>query len=221
MISAFLLMSWVTAEPVPTTNAAALKKEQEQCWAELDRNDFPLVLKATLRLSVHPKETVQFLNVKMMPLKIEKDEAKKRIRDLDSDDENIWKPAFEKLAYYDPRLAMSVKDAYETVSTGPGQKRLMAIFAGQQADHYEGQSIRLKSEDELFAYFQSGGHGWGVFQKVDMLTMRWIRLNRSITLLEHIGSTEAIDVLKKMSKGHIDAVPTKAAKAALKRLKVD
>jgi hypothetical protein len=47
---------------------------------------------------------------------------------------------------------------------------------------------------------------------------KWTRSVRAIALLEDIGSTEAIAILKDMAGGHAEAQPTREAKEALKRI---
>ena len=47
---------------------------------------------------------------------------------------------------------------------------------------------------------------------------KWTRAVRAIVLLEHIGTPDAVAVLKELATGHADAQPTKAAKEAVARL---
>jgi RNA polymerase sigma factor (sigma-70 family) len=46
----------------------------------------------------------------------------------------------------------------------------------------------------------------------------WVRAKRAIVVLEHLATPEARELLKSLSGGEADALPTKEAKAALERL---
>jgi len=216
-----LMMAGISTAPVPTGNVAAIKKEQEECWADLMKDETTAV-KAILKLSRRPKETVLFLKEKLKPIKIEKAEVKKLIKDLESEDEKIWMSAFEKLQFYDPRLAMSVKDAFDAVSPGAGQSRLVALFTGNPVNYFEGMQFTFAT-DENSAVFLSGNRGWGAALVVSHVWTcgQWFRQTRCILLLEHIGTRDAIDVLIAIAKGHPDVDATKTAKEALKNLQAE
>ena len=47
---------------------------------------------------------------------------------------------------------------------------------------------------------------------------KWTRAVRGIILLEHIGTPDAVAVLRDISQGHPDAQPTKLASEALDRI---
>lgn len=46
---------------------------------------------------------------------------------------------------------------------------------------------------------------------------QWTRIVRAIVLLEHIGTPEAVAILREMATGHPDAQPTEAARDSLER----
>ena len=49
-------------------------------------------------------------------------------------------------------------------------------------------------------------------------TPTWVRAKRAVAVLEHLGTPEARDLLKAISGGDEEALPTKEAKAALERM---
>ena len=60
-----------------------------------------------------------------------------------------------------------------------------------------------------------GSSRWGTTKRL------WTRAEQAIILLEHIGTPEAIAVLKVMATGHAEAGPTITAKESLKRMKAE
>ena len=103
-----LLLSLSLTAPVPAIEPAALKKEQEAAWADLATEE-KTASRALLKLSNRPVETVTFLKSKMKPLMIDEAAVKKLIADLASEDDKVWKPAFETFEYFDPRLAKTLQ----------------------------------------------------------------------------------------------------------------
>ena len=215
--------------PVPATDPAALKKEQEAAWADLAKVE-KIASRALLKLSTRPTETVAFLKNAMKPLVIDEIAVKKRIEELASEDEKVWKPAFETFEYFDPRLAMTLIAAFDESKPGLGRQRLVAAMGDVKADSYEGDDVQLRSTGADDAYnFSSKGGSWWAEARVNRLAKStwgtnkrlWTRAERAIVLLEHIGTPDAILVLKNMGTGHAEAAPTVAAKESLKRLKAE
>jgi hypothetical protein len=213
-----ILLTSLVIEPIPSLNNTALKKEQDECWLHL-QYDEKKIMNALFRLAARPRETTSYLKSKVKPLKLEKKEAIKLIKDLDSDDEKIWKPAFETLSVFDPRLAMNVKDAFEMATPGSGQTRLVALLCGLQPDVYEGMHFTFSVSDNT-AMFNSGRRGFGTSLHVNTIwsCKEWNRLNYAVIVLEHLRTQDAIELLKLMATGHPDAEPTREAKTALKRI---
>lgn len=224
----FVVLTLLFAAPVPALDAAALKKEQEANWADLAKEE-KTAARALLKFSNRPKETIAFFKTTMKPLIIEEETVKKRIADLASDDEKVWKPAFETFEYFDPRLAVNLQAAFDESTPGLGRQRLVAVMGDTKADQFVGKDVQLRvTGDDSFNFFADNGSWWAEC-KVSRLAAanfwtpkrQWTRAERAIVLLEHIGTPEAIDVLKSMATGHAEASPTKTAKEALKRLKAE
>lgn len=217
------------AAPVPAVDAAALKKEQEAAWADLAKEE-KIASRALLKLSTRPNDTVNFLKNAMKPLIIDEVAVKKRIEELGSEDEKIWKPAFETFEYFDPRLGMTLLAAFDESKPGLARQRLVAVMGDAKAETYVGADVQLRStggEDE-YNFSQNGGSWWAEARVSRISRSRWgtykrywTRAERAIVLLEHIGTPEAVAVLKSMATGHADAAPTVTAKESLKRLKAE
>ena len=208
------------AQPVP----AADEKQFEAWWGNLEAEE-SVASRALLKLSARPTETVAFLKKKMKPLKIDNDAVFALLDKLASDDEADWKPAFEELEYFDPRLAVALEALMLDVTESPARQRMVEVLSGRPAGSLMGDVNLRKVGDDGFNFF--GGNGsWWAEHKIERINLhawanpkkKWTRAVRAIILLEHIGSPDAIAIVKEMSTGHADAQPTKTAVEALARL---
>ena len=105
--------------------------------------------------------------------------------------------------------------------------RLVEVLSGRPADSLLGKTVNIRplGNGDGFNFF-SGNGSWWAEHKVERLKSsgsgnpkkKWTRAVRAIILLEHIGSPDAIAILKDMSTGHPDAEPTKAAQEALDKI---
>jgi len=161
-------------------------------------------------------------------------DAVHRIGDtLDSDDPKVWKPAFEKLLYFRPRIALDWQEQVNAVTTAQGRTALFKLWQThtvaapaildadpgdtlgivERGDH---RQLKLKSPDPK-------GRGESVTIELkpmdEMFSFHWQRVRLAIIALERMRSDEAKAVLKQLADGHPDILPTKEAKAALERMK--
>jgi hypothetical protein len=208
-------------EPVKAV-AGAADKQFEGWWENLEDEE-SVASRALLKLSARPKEAVAFLKLKMKPLKIENNAVFDLLDKLASDDEAVWKPAFEELEYFDPRLAVALEALMLDVTDSPARHRMVEVLSGQKADTLKGD-VKLRSTGEDSFNFFSGNSSWWAEHKVSRLNTwgntkkKWTRAVRAIILLEHIGSPDAFAILKEMSTGHSEAQPTRTAVEAFARI---
>jgi hypothetical protein len=195
----------------------------EACWTALEEGDFE-ASRALLKLSTCPKEAVAFLNNKMKPLKITPEQVIDLIGKLGSDKEEIWKPAFEELEYFDPRLAIGLEALMAKVTDSPARQRMVEVLSGRLAGSLAGKQIGLSPAGTGFNFRSEEGSWWAEndVSRINSTNWgnrryKWIRSVRAIVLLEHIGSPDAIAILHSMATGHPEAQPTRAAKEAVKR----
>jgi hypothetical protein len=175
-------------------------------------------------LSTRPEETVALLNDKLKPFKLDSLRLKAYLLRLGSSNEAVWKKAFEDLEYYDPRLAMDLQALMDKVADTPVRQRLVEVLSCRDPGSLQGQKITLRNWGNFFT-FGSDRVMWRVEHKVARINTvawitpkrKWTRAVRAIVLLEHIGTPEALVILKDMATGHPDAQPTKVAKEALDR----
>jgi hypothetical protein len=104
---------------------------------------------------------------------------------------------------------------------------MVEVMSGREANQLEGKTIELRGVGDGFNFFAQPNFGsWWAEHKIERIQSRewdrtkkkWTRAVRAIVLLEHIGTPEAIAILKDMATGHPDAQPTRTAKEALKRI---
>jgi hypothetical protein len=216
------------AAPVPANDAAALKKELDAAWADLIKDD-KSITRGLLKFAARPKEATAYFREKLKPLKIDEKEVKKLIADLASDDEKIWKPAFETFQYFDPRLAMTLQASFDESQPGLVRGRLVMVLGDNPVEtlkHYNANAIQLRSTgDDSFNFFDGTMSWWAEYQ-VKRLAIgigntnkkHWSRATRAIILLEHFATDEAIAVVQAMTTGHAEAQPTITAKESLVKL---
>jgi hypothetical protein len=215
---------------VPTVGASDGKptadaKQLEAWWDDLEKGTIESS-RALLGFSDHPQQALEFLKAKLKPLKLDAVRLKAYLLRLGSDNETLWKQAFEDLEYFDPRLAMDLEPLLEKVKESPTRQRLVEVLSERPAGSIKGE-VTLDKLDQFDGYnFRSGNGSWWAEHKLTRINTqpygvhkkKWARAMRGIVLLEHIGTPEARAVLEEMGTGHPDAQPTKEARLALERL---
>jgi len=204
--------------------------QMQAAWEDLAKTE-PFCSKALLDMSGKPDAAVAFLRENLKPLKLERSELDQLLKDLGSEDDKVWKPAFEKMKYFDPRLSATLDELLEAAPDKPAHNRLIALLAGQDPEKYKDTDFTLRQRSGDYVYFQvpMGNQSWtqwGVSLKVSQLDTTngysqkkpWQRADRAVVLLQHIGTPAAIAILKDMASGNPDALPTKIATLAVKSL---
>jgi hypothetical protein len=209
--------------PARAAAAAALTNaEMQACWDDLLKPE-PDCSRALLTLSASPEQAVTFLKAHLRPLKIEPAEVNQLLKDLESDDEEIWKPAYQKLKNFDPRLAIPLPTLMADVNHPVARARLVEILTDRPVGSLAGRSIQYR-EFEDGQNFIDGRSSFWAEKDISRLgggghpKAEWTRAARAIVLLEHIGSAGAVAILKDMATGHPDAGPTNTAVIALEHL---
>ena len=121
LAAAIGLLASVSA-PAPAQDegkkVALADDELKALWADLYGED-PAASAAVIRLYKNADAAVPFLKEKLPPLTLDADECRSLLTELGSKDEKVWKPAWEKLDYLDPRLAIDLKTLMEEVKENP------------------------------------------------------------------------------------------------------
>jgi hypothetical protein len=214
------------ASATPTVRASAAgEKQLEACWIDLEGGDAQ-GSRALLKLYTQGKETVPFLKGKLKPLQVTSAQVKALLLKLNSTDEHLWKPPFEELEYFDPRLAIGLRELMERVTDAPARQRLAEVLSDRESGSLEGLEIEFRTAKVGYTLFARGHGSWWAESSVGQLNTarwgnskrKWTRAQRSIVLLGHIGTPEAIAILNEMATGHREAMPTRVAKEALQRV---
>jgi len=207
---------------------AAPSDEHEACWADLEKGEADAA-RALLKLADRPKEAVAFLRTRLLPLKIDADRVQTLLVNLGSDKEETWKAAYEELEYFDPRLAIDLETLMADVTTSPARQRMVEILSQRPVGSLEGKDVTIRGvgSNSGFNFFDGRGSWWAEHrvERINAgvggnLKKKWTRAVRAIILLEHIGTPDAVAILRDMSTGHPDAQPTKLASDALERIAV-
>ncbi len=204
------------------------EKRMEAWWTDLEKDE-TAATRALLNLAGRPKDAVAFLKKKMKPLTISSGEIKALILKLGNANEKVWKPAFEELEYFDPRLAIDLQTLMDRYTEYPTRQRLVEVLSGREADSMKTrEDFQLRKTGSGFNFSGKTARGvgsWWAEHLVERINSgdprrdtkkKWTRAVRAIVLLEHIGTPDAVAILQNMATGHPDAHPTKVAKEALK-----
>ncbi len=233
--SLVVLAAIVGALPSPSVAAPkrvddeTKQKELEVLWADLYKDE-PAATSAALKLYKHADDAVALLKAKLRPLKMDADRCKQLLKDLGSDDEKVWKAAWDELDYLDPRLAIDLEKLMDEVTENPARTRMVAICSERSADSLTGKDVKIRPigpmRSDGFNFFDGTGSWWAE-HRIERIgkgawspKKAWTRAARGVAILEQIGTQEAVKVLEQLAEGHPDAFPTKEAKESLQRLKM-
>jgi hypothetical protein len=222
------------AKPTPAaapsakaTGAAPAKAEQDlaSLWADLALTE-AVAARALLKMADQPAESVAYLKQKLKPLVLSNERVQTLLVNLGSDNESTWKAAYEELEYFDPRLAIDLPTLMNEITTAPARQRLVEVLSQRPAGSLDGKEVTLRplgGGGEGYNFFDGRGSWWAEHrvERINLggnLKRKWTQAVRSLVLLEHIGTPEAVAILREMSGGHPDAQPTKLAKEALERI---
>ncbi|HEX3356156.1 MAG TPA: hypothetical protein VHS31_04155 [Tepidisphaeraceae bacterium] len=216
----------VAAEDAPATQPATGQDQMEKWWGDLKDID-PQMSRALLGFSDRPEQTVAFFKDKLVPLILTEDDLNKLVADLGSDDETVWKAAAEKLKYFDPRLAKDLQSLMDELNEPVSRNRMIEILSRRPADSLSGKNVQLAHSGGGVYQFEirtlNSVSSWWVEGKLSGVSQQndaWVRATRAVVILEHIGTPDAIVILKDMASGNPEAGPTKTAQEALVKLGV-
>lgn len=224
-----LLIPWSMAARSQAEDAANPVKitpvELNGLWSDLYGDD-PAAANAVIKLYRHADAAVPFLQKKLPRLELTVDQCRLWLDDLGDDDEAVWKSAWEKLDYLDPRLAIDLETLMEEVVDVPARTRLVELCSQRKPNSLAGKTVSIRNVGDNGFNFFDGRGSWWAEHRIDRigshswnLKMAWTRAARCIAVLEQINNLEAWAVLEQMAGGHPEASPTKFAKESLARIK--
>lgn len=228
----FLFATFVIAMQSVSAQSPSTQPSMEAWWSDLEKNE-PDASRALLNFSSHPTETIAFFKRNLRPLVVDPEIIQALLTQLGSDKEAEWKAAFADLQYFDPRLAIDLPTLMDQVKESPTRQRLVEILSDRPPGSLAGQKIEFRKVGREVNWYNfytpdSSGHGgvsWGADGNISHLgngfwntKTSWIRAIRAIVLLEHIGTPDAVAIIKSMDAGNPEAQPTKVAQDALAHL---
>jgi hypothetical protein len=213
------------------TSPPLTQKEREALWADLAGDELT-ASRALLKLAARPREAVELCKEKLRPLTIDAKRVRALLADLGSKDDATWKAAVEELGWFDPRLAIELPTLMDEVTERVPRARLVALLSGdREAGQLLAKDLPLKLNahngkdgETYYNFFQEGS--WWAEHRIERLNegpwgsrrRYWTRAVRAIVLLEHLGTSPAVAIIKDLATGHPDAQPTRAAKEAVGRM---
>ena len=107
--------------------------------------------------------------------------------------------------------------------------RLALVYDTRDNEYNTHQGLLLEAGTQVGSgndgyNFFDGRSSWWAEHRVERINLggnmkrKWTQTVRAIILLEHIGTPDAVAILRDMATGHPDAQPTKLAAEALERL---
>ena len=206
------------------------KSEIDEAWEKLAKNE-PECTEAVLYFAKRPDEAVNYFAEHLQPLRLDEDSFLEIRNELESDDVETAKAAFEKFEYLDPRLAFGLEEIMEKVEEGVVRTRMVEVLSGRNFDSLAGSDVQLRKiggGDDVSFNFSSGTGSWWAEANISRLGIgvflakpQWTRAIRAIKILEDVDSPEATKLLSRMAQGHADAQPTIIAKEIAMQRKLE
>ncbi len=156
----FLALLAFTIQPVehrpPAANPGMSPRDSpgttDVWWADLEKGETDAI-RALLSLADRREKAVAFLKTKMKPLKITPGAVRALLLKLGNENEKVWRPAFEELEYFDPRLAMDLETLMDRYKESPARKRMVEVMSGKEAGWFGDQEVNFgRSRNGMF-YF--------------------------------------------------------------------
>lgn len=227
-------------DALPTRTAAELLKAKASAgmtekqfapvWGDLLLNVLyssdPVAITRGLLTLVKTPESATLLKAKLPAIKASKEQVTKWMKALDSEDDKMWKPAFESLRYNLPMLTHTWQEQCDAVTTDRGRSALYLLWCNnpvpEQIEVYPGAQLSPREDGLTLNCTNPGGAMWSTWVapgRIDTASSpHWQRVRLAIMALERMKTADAKGVLKQLADGHPDILPTKEAKAVLKRL---
>ncbi len=201
----------------------------EKLWADLADRDETQATRAALKLAAMPKEALVLLRQKLRPVKLSAERFQALLKQLDADEFETRDAAHKELEYHGRTIRTRMQQTLEGMVSPEVRNHLNQLIEASYNDDplppppkpinpRAGISITTVGGQRII---KIGGQQIDLNPKV--IEKRgpqpaWIQAARAVAILEHLDSSEARELLRSLAAGEADALPTKAATAALGRL---
>jgi RNA polymerase sigma factor (sigma-70 family) len=226
---------------LPAPAAAQEKKEEkksnpqlEVLWADLSSTDEGKAARALLGLAATPRETSAFLKEHLKPVKADSARVAHWMSRLDSAKFKERELAAQELEYLGKYIKAELEKAHAGNASEEAKVRIKHLLeklpVDTKATPPAGPAAALNNARSVQVTNINGQVQIRIDGKLLDLTppapvvrpgpsRLWIRAVRAIAVLEHLGSPEAMELLRTLAAGEPDALPTIAARDALGRSK--
>ncbi len=208
--------------PAPITS---IRFESE--WKTLAIGNPIAVARKVLAFAEDPN-AAKLLKAKLPAIKAEKVQIKKWLVDLNSDKIEVWLSAYESLQYFHPQLAIPLEEQIRLMTEDRSRWSLFNFHDASRPTPktftvFDGTKLEIFGELLWISHPERGGGKRHVqFARIEKLETlnppEWQRARLAILALERNASADAVIVLKQLADGHPGILPTREAKAALKKL---
>jgi hypothetical protein len=224
-----LAAPFACAQPNPLAAA-----NLETRWADLLSPDESKATRAMLSLASSPKETIALLKERFRPVKADAKRVAQLLTQLESSNFGIRNQAMAELEYLGKYIKGDLEKGLKTATDLESKSRIQRLLdqlpREPKADPMPPPKVRPGSSisvSNINGQVQITIDGVPLdFSKIPTPPTpppgppaQWVRAVRTVTVLEHLGTPEAVQLLQAIAAGEADAMPTTAARAALDRLK--
>ena len=207
-------------------------------WKDLLSSEEAKATRAALALAAKPQEAVAFLKTKLRPVKADTKTIARLVADLSNKDYQTRETAQSELQYFGKYIRNDLQTALAAAGDAETKSRITKLIDRLVQEENEakfgeekpapanpngggGASVAIRTVNGVTTVFINGkpiDTTPKLVTKLDPL-QSWVRANRAIAILEHIGTAEAKQLLEAISLGEDTAAPTVQAQDALARLK--
>lgn len=201
-------------------------------WAELTSADEATASRALLALAATPKDTLAYLQDHLQPVKADPKRVAALIKQLDSNKFVERAQATAELEYLGKYIKADLEAALKKDLILETKMRIQKLIEKMPVEKKvappmpavipKGRSVSVSNINGQIQIMIDG-------KPLDLTPpaplppppgppATWIRATRAITLLEHMNTSESRALIQAIANGEADALPTIAARDALKRL---
>jgi len=229
-LGVLLLLASSTASAQETGKPPA---RLDRLWSDLASPDEGKAMRAALALAGTPQETVRFLKARLVPVKVDAGTVGKLVARLDSDDFATREAAAQDLEYLGKYARPLLEKARDRSESAEVKRAIVDILEKLPSDkpmpppappQLKGRSVSVINRNGDIQIIIDG-------KPLDLSAMAppppaklgpvpvWKRAGRAISVLEHIGTAEARQIIEAVAGGEDEAFPTRTAKEAMERVK--
>ncbi len=209
------------------------KFDVNKCWEALSDHGDQTIATA-IQMVQHPDASTGLLAEKLKAVSLSEMEFETLLADLSSPVNETWQEAYQEFRFLDPRIFADLESLLERVPENPARIRMIGILShwdvgvfSKAETHIDLEAdITFTKHDKGYYLVTDGQRTWSAHDDLSQplvlnayMMPEWKRIAQAVTILEFIGTPEAIKVIEKVAAGSERAAPTVFAQKALARTK--